>query len=64
VTSAPRRARRYPAQHQLGQSQFFSYSPFILQAMSPPHTWMIVEPLAGDRVEENLNPVVVPSRIR
>jgi 2-polyprenyl-3-methyl-5-hydroxy-6-metoxy-1,4-benzoquinol methylase len=29
----------------------------VLQALKPDGTWMIVEPFAGDRVEENLNPV-------
>jgi hypothetical protein len=29
----------------------------ILGKLSPGGTWMIVEPYAGDRVEENLNPI-------
>lgn len=29
----------------------------VLRAMKPDGTWMIVEPFAGDRVEDNLNPV-------
>ena len=29
----------------------------VLQSLAPDGTWMIVEPFAGDRVEENLNPV-------
>ncbi len=29
----------------------------VRQSLSPDGTWMIVEPAAGDRVEENLNPV-------
>jgi SAM-dependent methyltransferase len=29
----------------------------VLSALSPDGTWMIVEPAAGDRVEDNLNPV-------
>jgi SAM-dependent methyltransferase len=29
----------------------------VREALSPDGTWMIVEPFAGDRVEENLNPV-------
>jgi SAM-dependent methyltransferase len=29
----------------------------VRQALAPEGTWMIVEPAAGDRVEENLNPV-------
>lgn len=29
----------------------------VLSALSPDGTWMIVEPNAGDRVEDNLNPV-------
>ena len=29
----------------------------VREALAPDGTWMIVEPLAGDRVEDNLNPV-------
>jgi SAM-dependent methyltransferase len=29
----------------------------VRQSLAPDGTWMIVEPFAGDRVEENLNPV-------
>jgi 2-polyprenyl-3-methyl-5-hydroxy-6-metoxy-1,4-benzoquinol methylase len=29
----------------------------VLKALAPSGTWMIVEPYAGDRVEENLNPI-------
>jgi SAM-dependent methyltransferase len=29
----------------------------VRQALAPDGTWMIVEPMAGDRVEDNLNPV-------
>lgn len=29
----------------------------VLQALAPDGTWMIVEPAAGDHVEDNLNPV-------
>jgi SAM-dependent methyltransferase len=29
----------------------------VRQALKPDGTWMIVEPAAGDRIEENLNPV-------
>ncbi len=29
----------------------------VRQALAPDGTWMIVEPLAGDRVEDNLNPL-------
>jgi ubiquinone/menaquinone biosynthesis C-methylase UbiE len=29
----------------------------VRQALAPDGTWMIVEPRAGDRVEENLNPI-------
>jgi SAM-dependent methyltransferase len=29
----------------------------VRQSLAPDGTWMIVEPYAGDRVEENLNPV-------
>ena len=29
----------------------------IRQALAPDGTWMIVEPIAGDRVQDNLNPV-------
>ncbi len=32
-------------------------SAHIRQTLAPDGTWMIVEPFAGDRVEENLNPV-------
>ena len=27
------------------------------QSLAPDGTWMIVEPIAGDRVEDNINPV-------
>jgi hypothetical protein len=29
----------------------------VLRTLAPDGTWMIVEPNAGDRVEDNLNPV-------
>jgi Methylase involved in ubiquinone/menaquinone biosynthesis len=29
----------------------------VREALAPDGTWMVVEPLAGDRVEDNLNPV-------
>ena len=29
----------------------------VLSTLAPDGTWMIVEPAAGDRVEDNLNPV-------
>jgi SAM-dependent methyltransferase len=29
----------------------------VLNALAPDGTWMIVEPAAGDRIEDNLNPV-------
>jgi SAM-dependent methyltransferase len=29
----------------------------VREALSPDGTWMIVEPMAGDRVEDNLNPI-------
>ena len=29
----------------------------VRQSLAPDGTWMIVEPYAGDRVEDNLNPV-------
>jgi SAM-dependent methyltransferase len=29
----------------------------VLRSLAPDGTWMIVEPMAGDRVEDNLNPV-------
>jgi SAM-dependent methyltransferase len=29
----------------------------VLESLAPDGTWMIVEPFAGDRIEENLNPV-------
>ena len=32
-------------------------SAHVLQSLRPDGTWMIVEPFANDRVEDNLNPV-------
>jgi hypothetical protein len=32
-------------------------SAHVLETLAPGGTWMIVEPMAGDRVEDNLNPV-------
>ena len=32
-------------------------SAHVLETLSPDGTWMIVEPFANDRVEDNLNPV-------
>ena len=32
-------------------------SAHVLQSLAPEGTWMIVEPFAGNRVEDNLNPV-------
>ena len=29
----------------------------MLDTLAPDGTWMIVEPVAGDRVEDNLNPI-------
>jgi hypothetical protein len=29
----------------------------VLSALAPDGTWLIVEPNAGDRVEDNLNPI-------
>ena len=29
----------------------------VRDALAPDGTWMVVEPMAGDRVEDNLNPV-------
>jgi hypothetical protein len=29
----------------------------VLESLAPDATWMIVEPFANDRVEDNLNPV-------
>ena len=29
----------------------------VLDTLAPDGTWMIVEPAAGDRVEDNLNPI-------
>jgi hypothetical protein len=29
----------------------------VRQTLAPDGTWLIVEPIAGDRVEQNLNPV-------
>jgi hypothetical protein len=32
-------------------------SKHVLQSLDPDGTWLVVEPFAGDRAEENLNPV-------
>ena len=29
----------------------------VRQSLKPDGTWMVVEPMAGDRLEDNLNPV-------
>ena len=29
----------------------------VREALAPDGTWMVVEPMAGDRIEDNLNPV-------
>ena len=33
----------------------------VLATLAPDGTWMIVEPAAGDRVEDNLNPSAAPT---
>lgn len=41
--------------HDMGDPQ--GAAAHVLSALAPDGTWMIVEPYAGDRLEENLNPV-------
>jgi len=45
----------FDALHDMGDP--VGASRYILSKLAPGGTWMIVEPYAGDRVEENLNPV-------
>ena len=45
----------FDALHDLGDPA--GASRHILSTLAPGGTWMIVEPYAGDRVEENLNPI-------
>jgi 2-polyprenyl-3-methyl-5-hydroxy-6-metoxy-1,4-benzoquinol methylase len=45
----------FDALHDMGDPA--GASRHVLEALHPDGSWMIVEPYAGDRVEENLNPV-------
>ena len=45
----------FDALHDMGDPA--GASRYILSRLAPGGTWMIVEPYAGDRVEENLNPI-------
>lgn len=45
----------FDALHDMGDP--VGASRHVLKALAPEGSWMIVEPYAGDRVEENLNPV-------
>jgi SAM-dependent methyltransferase len=45
----------FDALHDMGDPA--GASRHVLQTLAPDGSWMIVEPYAGDRVEENLNPV-------
>ena len=45
----------FDALHDMGDPA--GASRHVLTTLAPDGTWMIVEPYAGDRVEENLNPV-------
>ena len=45
----------FDALHDMGDP--VGASRHVLSTLAPDGTWMIVEPYAGDRVEENLNPV-------
>jgi SAM-dependent methyltransferase len=45
----------FDALHDMGNP--LAASRHVLKTLSPAGTWMIVEPYAGDRIEENLNPV-------
>lgn len=45
----------FDALHDMGDPA--GASRHVLSTLAPEGTWMIVEPYAGDRVEENLNPV-------
>jgi SAM-dependent methyltransferase len=41
--------------HDMGDPQ--GAGKHVLQSLAPTGTWMIVEPFAGDKIEDNLNPV-------
>src|SRR5690606_15107401 len=45
----------FDALHDMGDPA--GASRHVLETLAPDGSWMIVEPYAGDRVEENLNPV-------
>lgn len=45
----------FDALHDMGDP--VGASAHVLQSLAPDGTWMIVEPYAGDRLEDNLNPV-------
>jgi SAM-dependent methyltransferase len=45
----------FDALHDMGDP--VAASRHVLNRMTPDGTWMIVEPYAGDRIEENLNPI-------
>lgn len=45
----------FDALHDMGDPAGASWH--VLETLAPEGSWMIVEPYAGDRVEENLNPV-------
>lgn len=45
----------FDALHDMGDP--IGASAHVLQSLAPDGTWMIVEPYAGDRLEDNLNPV-------
>lgn len=45
----------FDALHDMGDPE--GAARHVLGALAPDGAWMIVEPIAGDRVEENLNPV-------
>jgi 2-polyprenyl-3-methyl-5-hydroxy-6-metoxy-1,4-benzoquinol methylase len=45
----------FDALHDMGDPA--AASRHVLKTLAPDGTWMIVEPYAGDRIEENLNPI-------
>ena len=45
----------FDALHDMGDP--VAASRHVLRTLAPNGTWMIVEPYAGDRIEENLNPI-------
>jgi ubiquinone/menaquinone biosynthesis C-methylase UbiE len=45
----------FDALHDMGDPA--AASRHVLRSLAPDGTWMIVEPYAGDRIEENLNPI-------